>query len=127
MTENVKLFLGKIDSSDADVRYAAWRSAGPQGAQAVAPLCERLDGADRGVGKAAKGALQAIVHHAARPGAATEASTVSAALLKVAQSERSAPTRGYALHLLGLTSPGGSSSSVWVTGYAPPRGSFEAA
>lgn len=104
--ENLQEFLDKIKSSDANVRYAAWRSAGPMGAQAVAPLADLMASADKGVAKAAQGALQAIVHHAGRPGASREARAVSEELLKVAASNRPRLVRADALNWLGMIGDG---------------------
>ncbi|MBI3910288.1 MAG: hypothetical protein HY320_05065 [Armatimonadetes bacterium] len=100
--DGLQEFLEKIQSSDASVRYAAWRSAGPVGAPAVVPLADLMASADKGVVKAAQGALQGIVHYAARPGAREEARSVSAELLKVAASSRPTRVRAEALHWLGF-------------------------
>lgn len=99
---NQPQFLEQIQSSDADVRYAAWRAAGPQGAAAILPLADLMDGEDKGVAKAAKGALETIVHYAGRPGAQPEAQAVAVELLQVATSDRSRPTRAEALNWLGF-------------------------
>lgn len=99
-------FLQQISSKDADARYRAWRSAGPMGAAAVAPLADLMAGADRGVAKAAGEAIERIVHHAARPAAQEEARAVSAALLKVAESQRPRRVRADALHWLGFVGDG---------------------
>ncbi len=100
--DNLQEFLDKIKSPDANVRYAAWRAAGPLGAQAVASLADLMASTDKGVAKAAQGALQAIVHHAGRPGAGGEARAVSEELLKVAASTRPRMMRTDALNWLGF-------------------------
>ena len=100
--DNLQEFLEKIQSSDAHVRYAAWRSAGPMGAPAVAPLADLMASPEKGVAKAAQGALQAMVHYAGRPGAKTEARAVSVELLQVAASSRPRQVRADALHGLGF-------------------------
>jgi HEAT repeat protein len=95
-------FLEQIRSNNADVRYRAWRAAGPMGAAAVEPLADLMASPDRGVAKAAGEALQTIVHHAARPTASDEARAVATALLKVAAASRPRPVRADALHGLGF-------------------------
>jgi hypothetical protein len=99
-------FLEKIRSSDGNVRLATWRAAGPMGAPAVAPLGDLMAGEDKGVAKAAKMALTAIVHHAARPGAAEEARAVAAELLKLSRSDRSVAMRREVVYLLGFIGSG---------------------
>lgn len=104
--DTLQEFLDKIKSLDADVRYAAWRSAGPMGAPAVAALVDLMASSDKGVAKAAQGALQAIVHHAGRPGAGREARAVAEELLKVAASNRPRLVRADALNWLGMIGDG---------------------
>jgi len=99
---DLKIFLSQIKSDDSAVRYAAWRSAGPMGAEAIKPLADLMKEDDRKVGKAAKEAAQQIVHHAARPGAQDEARAVADALVKVAASPRPRMVRSNALYWLGL-------------------------
>lgn len=103
---DLERFLQQIASEDAETRYRAWRSAGPMGAAAIAPLADRMAGADRGVAKAAGEAIERIVHHAARPGARNEARAVSAALLQVAESNRARLVRADAIHWLGFVGDG---------------------
>ncbi|HZP83387.1 MAG TPA: HEAT repeat domain-containing protein [Chthonomonadaceae bacterium] len=114
MESDLNAFLEALKSPDAERRYAAWRGAGPMGAAAVAPIADLCASPDRGVAKAAKGALENIAHHAARPGAGKEARAVSTELLQVAQSRRPTATRAEALHLLGFTA-----DSRAVPGIAP--------
>ncbi|HLV80696.1 MAG TPA: hypothetical protein VKT32_10455 [Chthonomonadaceae bacterium] len=102
--DKVSEFIEKMKSPDADVRYAAWRAAGPVGAPAIASLADLAASPDKGVAKSARGALQTIVHYAARPGARADAHAVSVELLKVAaDSERPQSVRAEALHLIGFT------------------------
>jgi HEAT repeat protein len=119
---SVDELIAQIQSANADVRYKAWRSAGPMGAPAVVPLGTLMASPDTGVAKAAKGALETVAHHAARPGAREEAYAVSQELLKLAGNVLPAPSadvpqgaqvrnvavrpfavRAEALHLLGFT------------------------
>ena len=97
-------YIEKMKSPDADVRYAAWKAAGPVGALGVVPLGDLAASPDKGIAKSARGALQNIVHYAARPGSRAEAHSVSVELLKVA-SDRDRPrtVRADALHLIGFT------------------------
>ncbi|HZO88360.1 MAG TPA: hypothetical protein VFB38_08470 [Chthonomonadaceae bacterium] len=106
MKAEIAAFLEKIKSPDADVRYKAWREAGPMGAEAVVPLGELAASPDKGVAKAASGAMETIAHHAARPGAGAEAHAVSVELLKVAQTPHPRMVRADALYLLGFTGDG---------------------
>ncbi len=101
--QELKEFIGKIQNENADVRYAAWRSAGPMGAPAVAPLGELVASENRGVAKAASEALKTIAHHASRPGAAAERKAVSAELVKLLAADKPFITRVRALELLALT------------------------
>lgn len=102
MENDLQVFLEQIRSSDAQVRYAAWRSAGPWGAPAVVPLADLMASPEKGIVKAAQEALKAVVHYAGRPGARTEARLVSAELLKVAASSRPWQVRAEALNGLGF-------------------------
>jgi len=101
--QEVKEFIGKIQDGNADVRYAAWRSAGQVGAPAVAPLGELVASQNRGVAKAASEALKTIAHHASRPGATAERKAVSAELVKLLGAEKPLVTRVKALELLAFT------------------------
>jgi len=81
--------IEQVKSPNADVRFAAWNSAGAAGAAAVVPLADLMAAPDRDVAKAAKEAMHRIVHFAARPYGAQNARAVSAELEKVAvQTER---------------------------------------
>lgn len=100
--DELQEFLEKIKSEEADLRYAAWRAAGPRGAAAVGPLTELMSSSDRGVAKAAHEAMQHITHYAARPGAQKEARAVSVELLKVAASTAPKMVRAEALNFLGF-------------------------
>ena len=94
--------LAHIRSMDGKMRAKAQRTAGPVGAAAIAPLAEiAASSAMDDVVKAARGAIEAITHYAARPGAQTEANAVSVEILKVVQSSPSRQVRVDMLHLLG--------------------------
>ncbi len=98
--------LDRLQSPDANVRYKAWREAGPTGASAIKGLADLLASPDKGIARAARGAIETIAHYAARPGAQGEAHAVSVELLRVAQSDPHTPVRTEALTLLGLTGDG---------------------
>lgn len=72
--ESVDELLHKINSSDANVRYAAWKGARTADPSAIPPLADRLVSDDKGVVKAAHGALENIANSpahrtsAGRPG-----------------------------------------------------------
>jgi len=102
-TAEAAALIDKIKNPDESVRYAAWQAAGPEGASAVAPLADLVASDDKGVAKAAKGALDNVAHYGARPGGHSDAHAVSVALLKLAQSSRPYAVRAQALHLLGFT------------------------
>lgn len=102
MGEDLQTFLERIQSGDGQVRCAAWRSAGPLGAAAVAPLADLMISPGKGVAKAAQEALKVVVHYAGRPGARAEARAVAAELLKVAASSRPYRVRAEALNGLGF-------------------------
>jgi len=99
--------LNDIKSSDGKTRLKAQQTCGPVGASAISPLAELAVSTDKGVAKAARGAMETIAHYSARPGAGGEAKAVSAELLKVAQTNRPKQIRANALHLLGYTTNDG--------------------
>jgi HEAT repeat protein len=101
-------FLSRIKSPDADIRYQAWRSAGPMGAKAVVPLGELLASDNPSIAKAAGEALKVIVHHAGRPNASAERKAVSLALTKLLAKTYPVKVRREAANLLGFI--GGSES-----------------
>ncbi len=100
--EKVGHFLREIASQDSRVRHTAWQNAARMGAAAVSGLGDLAASADKGVAKAANGALEEIAHYAARPGAPDEAHAVSEQLLGLAASGRPRAVRAHALHLLGF-------------------------
>jgi len=117
---NAQELIEKMKSSDPYVRYEAWKSAGPMGAEAVAGLADLVASSDRWVARAAKFALGNITHYAARPaspssgreGAKNEASAVAGELLKVATSNRPLRVRADALNLLGFVGDGKTVSAI---------------
>jgi HEAT repeat protein len=106
MQIDAQTLLDRLQSPDANVRYKAWREAGPVGAGAVTGLADLLASPDKGIARAAQGALETIVHYAARPGATNEARAVSVELLKAATAERPPLVRAQALNMLGFTGDG---------------------
>jgi len=102
-------FLARIQSNDGATRRAAWESAGPYGAQAVAPLVKILaadtgnDKAKKDQAKAAGFALERIAHHAARPGAEAERRAVAAELIKAVNDDANARAYDPLLNLIAAT------------------------
>ena len=102
--DTITEFIEKMKSPEADVRYAAWKAAGPVGAPAVVSLADLAASPDKGIAKSARGALQNIVHYAARPGARAEAHAVSVELLKIASDgNRPRTVRADTLNWVGFT------------------------
>jgi hypothetical protein len=99
--------VNDIKSSDGKTRLKAQQSAGPVGAQALPALADLAASSDKGVAKAARGAMETVAHYAARPGAGAEAKAVSAELLKIAQTNRPRQVRADAIYLLGFTANDG--------------------
>ena len=112
----VDLF-NKIRSADPAARQAAWQTLGKLDA-AVGSLCDAMGSADKPIAKAAKYLLEAVVHRAARPEAATEALSVTKELVKVANSRQSVAVRGYAVHLTGFTA--GHDAIYWIAPLLTP-------
>jgi len=105
--EKLAPFLSRIQSDNADVRYAAWSRADRIGAPAVVPLGKLLASEDREVAKAAAEALKVIVHHAGRPGAGQARRSVAAELVKLLAPHWPARTRAEAIHLLSFVAGAG--------------------
>ena len=80
---DTETLLKSIRSKDDKVRCAAWQNGGAVGAPAIEPLAALLVDADTEVTRAAKRAMEKIVHHAGRPGAAAEAREVETELIKL--------------------------------------------
>lgn len=85
MNEQLTLetLIAGIQSADDNVRAAARDHAGPLGAAAVGPLAKIACEGDLETARAANRAMQNLVYHAGRPGAADEAKAVSAELIKL--------------------------------------------
>ncbi len=77
------VLMKDIQSTDDAVRAAARDHAGAVGAKAVGPLAKIAASGELEIARAAKRAMQNIVYHAGRPGAADEAKAVAAELLKL--------------------------------------------
>ena len=102
-SENLARFLREIASGDSQIRFTAWRNAARIGAPAISTLGDLAASPNKGVAKAAKGALEEITHYAARPGAPDEARDVSEQLLRLAESkQRPREVRAHVLYLLGF-------------------------
>lgn len=96
----VSEFLNRIESDDADVRYAARFEAREIGARAVVALSKlTLDGRTE-VANTARTALENLVHFAGRPGAQTEREAVAAELGRLLELQQPAGIKREALHLI---------------------------
>ncbi|MGH9719317.1 MAG: hypothetical protein ACRD8O_03840 [Bryobacteraceae bacterium] len=96
-------FLADIASDNADVRFAAWRSAGELEADVIGELA-KLAVSDRpGVGKAAREAIHTLVHSVGKDAGAARRGEVAKALVAVAASSAAAmPARVLALRDLSV-------------------------
>ncbi len=94
-------FLSQIQSSDKDVRFAAWRAAGSV-SPAVIPQLAKLNGnANPGIAKAAREALTTLTHAVGKDPAAPNRAAVVKGLLAVAATADYAPAaRVNAIRLL---------------------------
>lgn len=100
MAEREDKFLAAIQSDNADVRFAAWRQAGEMDAGVIPQLGKLAAGPTPGVAKAAREALNTIVHSAGKePGGARRAEVVKR-MLELAGPEYNLPVRVLALRLL---------------------------
>lgn len=108
--DNQALFalLLAIQGQDREARAKAIEKATSVGTRAIVPLGGICSGPDRGAAKAAGEALRRIVHHAARPGAASERKAAAMQLLRMIRTQWPRQQRVEALYLLGLI--GGSES-----------------
>jgi hypothetical protein len=79
----VDALIANLKSKDDKVRGPAWQGAGKEGAPAVKPLAALMSDPDFETARCAKRALQRIVRHAARPGAAKEARAVEKELIEL--------------------------------------------
>ncbi len=105
--------LEHIRSKDDKVRSQAWQGAAGVGAPAIAPLAALLVDAEVEVGRAARHAIERIVHHAGRPGAADEAHAVERELIALLKQESPAVRR---LGLWMLSEIGGDNCVQTVAG-----------
>lgn len=85
--EDLNDFLGKIRSSDGNVRRAAWEGAAAQGKEAIPPLAQIAGGENRDAAIAASRALDRIAHSSAAPDSKTR-KEVAAALAGLLAEEK---------------------------------------
>ena len=95
----VNKLIADIQSSDDDIRGAAWQGAASFGAPAVKPLAGVMAQPDFEIARAAKRALWKIVRHAGRPKAGKERKAVQAELLSLLQTAP-VPVRREAIWML---------------------------
>lgn len=85
--------IARINNPDDSIRGPAWQGAAKYGAAAVKPLAGLMTAGELESARAARRALWLIVRHAARPGAAKEASAVTKELLPLLQNQPAAVQR----------------------------------
>ena len=99
--------LDRLQSPDANVRLKAWQNAGPAGAAAIPGLGDLMASPDKSVAKCAHGTLEVIAHYAAKSGSGSPtAHSVTANLLKLADSTRPRMVRADAITLVGVVGDG---------------------
>jgi len=92
--------LADLQSSDAEVRFAAWRQAGEAPASAI-PQLGRLAGSPQpGIAKAAREALATMVHAVGKDPAAPRRAPVVGGLLALTGPAYALPVRIHAFRLL---------------------------
>jgi hypothetical protein len=112
MYPDVKAFLNRIASPDPAIRQAAVKDASQQNPEALSGLADLMNNADKAIAKAAKAAMERLVHGTLTPeqGKGKPNSGVreqaTEQLLQIAASSRPRLTRAHALHLLGFTGNG---------------------
>ena len=92
--------IAKIKSTDANVRAAAWQSAGALGAAAVKPLAQLITHDDLEVGRAAKRGLWVLVRYVGRPGADKDQRAVETELCDLLGDDRPDAVRREVLWML---------------------------
>ncbi|MFO7776027.1 MAG: hypothetical protein R6W89_09540 [Candidatus Hydrogenedentota bacterium] len=85
---------------DGEERFEAVQNAAELGAEAVEPLAVHLDAENVVIRRAARQALESIVHHAGRPQADEEQRAVARALAECLDDEHTVAVRREVLHLL---------------------------
>lgn len=98
-TAAVNDLVARIKSTDDAVRGPAWQGAGPAGAPALAPLADLMNDGNFEIARSAKRAIEVIVRHAGRPGAALEREAVQTALIGMLRHAK-ANVRRHALWML---------------------------
>ena len=83
----LELLVEQIQSTNHDARAAARDAAGQVGAPAIAPLAGIAMEGEFEIARAANRAMQNVVYHAGRPGAAEEAAAVAAELIALISDE----------------------------------------
>ncbi len=100
MPDNEK-FLSDLQSDDADVRFAAWRGAGEMSPEVIPQLGKLAASEKPGVAKAAREALQAMVHAVGREPSARR-TEVTRRLLDLTGKRQVLPVRMLAFRQLSL-------------------------
>jgi len=93
-------FLSDIQSEDAEVRFAAWRRAGEAPASVIPQLGKLVASDNPGVGRAAREALNTMVHSVGKKTGTASRAAVVKGLLVVAGDSYALPARVHAIRLL---------------------------
>ena len=111
----VERLIQYIASDDANVRYRARAEAARVGAEAIPALGQLLEDKRLEVARTASAAIERIVHHAGRPGAASERPPVTRALGALLSPQLKITTRIEILHRIAFV--GGDDAVLIVAPY----------
>ncbi len=101
MAEKETQFLKDIESSNAGVRFAAWRRAGEMDPQVIPALAKLMESNQPGVVRAAREALEVITHSVGVAGSARRRAVVKQ-FLAVLESNRAEAVKTHLLRQLSL-------------------------
>lgn len=101
MAERETQFLKDIESSNADVRFAAWRRAGEMDPQVIPALAKVMESSQPGVVRAAREALEVITHSVGVAGSPRRRAVIQQ-FLKVLESDRAEAVKTHVLRQLSL-------------------------
>jgi HEAT repeat protein len=95
-----KQFLNDIQSSDPNVRFAAWRRAGDQSPSVIPELGKLVASKDPGIAKAAREALTTMTHSVGKDTASANRQAVIGGLSSLTSSGQPVEVRIHALRLM---------------------------
>ncbi len=99
LAADVETIIG--EDVDGEARFEAVHNAGELGTEAVAPLAAELNAENTLIRRAAREALEVIVHHAGRPGAEDERRAVADALAEVLAEDHDTAVQREVLYVIG--------------------------